>query len=833
MPAMTDRTARLRRASLEARPSISPERAVLLTDFYLSNAGYYSVPVMRARAFLHLCQHKKLYLGEDELIVGERGPAPKATPTFPELTCHSLEDLEILDSRPLTHYDVDAECRRVYREKIIPYWRGRSIRDRMFAELPPEWKDAYSAGIFTEFMEQRAPGHTVLDDKIFFKGMLDFKREISDAVARLDFLNDPEAYEKRETLKSFAIACDAIIIFAERHAALARELAAKETRPQRRAELLRIADICSHVPAHAPRDFHEALQYYWFCHLGVITELNGWDSFNPGHLDQHLLPFYQRGLANGTLTRDTARELLECFFVKFNNHPAPPKVGVTAAESGTYTDFANINLGGLLRDGSDGSNEISHLLLDIVEEMHLLQPSTNIQLSRKTPDAFFKHALRVVRKGYGFPSIFNSDAVVEEQLRQGKSVEDARAGGCSGCVEVGAFGKEAYILTGYFNLAKVLELALHNGVDPRSGKQLGPRTGPPESLRDFESLFTAFREQLHHFIEIKIRGSRLIERMYADHMPAPFLSVLIDDCISRGRDYNAGGARYNNTFIQMVGLGSVTDSLSAIKEVCFGGNLRARGELGDAPRLHDFSGSLFRGQDTDTVSAERCSAQAPGVGFPSLPLSTLVAILDQNFAQDELLRQRLINRTHKYGNDDDYADSLMRDVFNACFVEIDGRPDARGGHYRVEMLPTTCHVYFGSVTGAMPDGRKAGLPLSEGISPVQGADRRGPTAVFKSAAKMDHVKTGGTLLNMKLSPSLVATEDGLDNWAHLVRSYFKLGGHHVQFNVVSADTLRQAQAAPEQHRDLIVRVAGYSDYFCDLPPDLQDEIIARTEHQGF
>jgi len=787
---MNDRTSQLRRQSLDAPPSISGERARLITEFYQANNGRYSVPVMRARAFHHLCREKTIHLGADELIVGERGPRPKAVPTFPELTCHSVEDLRILNSRPKTWYRVDEETVRLYEEKVIPYWRGRSMRDRMFEELAPEWKEAYHAGIFTEFMEQRAPGHTVLDGKIYSKGMEDFKRDIAQGVTNLDFLNDPEAYEKREALKSFEISCDAVILFAERHAALARELATKEAHPQRRAELLRIAEVCSRVPAHAPQDFHEALQYYWFCHLAVITELNGWDSFNPGHLDQHLLPFYKRGLAEGTLTPESARELLECFFIKFNNHPAPPKVGVTAAESGTYTDFANINIGGLLADGTNGANEVSDMLLDIVDEMHLLQPSTNIQLSRKSPDAFFKHALRVVSRGYGFPSIFNADTVVQEQLRQGKTLEDARAGGCSGCVEVGAFGKEAYILTGYFNLVKVLELVLHDGLDPRTGKQLGLQTGRPDSFQNFEQLFAAFRKQLHHFIEIKVRGSRLIERMYADDMPAPFLSVLIDDCILKGRDYNAGGARYNNTFIQMVGLGSITDCFSALRQFCFDGEQPA----------------------------------------PSMPLSQLVERLDRNLAGDEVLRQRLVNRTHKYGNDDNYADDLMLEVFNACFEEVDGRPDARGGRYRVEMLPTTCHVYFGSVTGAMPDGRLAGLPLSEGISPVQGADRHGPTAVFKSAAKMDHVKTGGTLLNLKFTPGLVATEEGLDKWAHLVRSYFKMDGHHVQFNVVTAATLRKAQAQPEQHRDLIVRVAGYSDYFCDLSTELQEEIIARTEH---
>ncbi len=783
---MNERTTKLREASLEAVPTVSSERAELLTAFYQEHLGRYSVPVMRARAFEYLCRHKRIWIGEDELIVGERGARPKEVPTYPELTCHSLEDLHILDSRPKTAYRVGDACFDAYERTVIPYWRGRSLRDRMMALLPPDWLAAYDAGVFTEFMEQRAPGHTVLDDKIYSRGLLDFKAEIARSLAALDVAADPTALDKREQLTAMAIACDALILLAERHAALAEAQAAACAKPRRRAELLRIAEVCRRVPAHAPRTFHEALQSYWFCHLGVITELNGWDSFCPGHLDQHLLPFYRQGLADGTLDEASARELLECFCIKFNNHPAPPKVGVTAAESGTYTDFANINLGGLLADGRDGSNELSHLLLDVIDELHLLQPSSNLQLARVTPDELLHHALRVIRKGYGFPSLFNADVVVAEQLRQGKTLIDARAGGCSGCVEVGAFGKEAYILTGYFNLPKVLELALHDGIDPRTGRRLGPATGTPASLATFEALYAAFETQLAHFLDIKIRGNNVIGRLYATEMPAPFLSVLIDDCIARGLDYNAGGARYNNTFIQAVGIGTITDSLAALRRFVF---------------------------------EER-----------AMPLADLVALLDADFAGNEPLRARLLHRMPKYGNDDDAADTLMQRVFASTFRLIDGRPDPRGGVHRLEMLPTTCHIYFGSVCGASADGRRAGAPLSEGISPVQGADRRGPTAVFASAAKMDHVKTGGTLLNMKLAPSLLGSEEGVAKVAHLVRTYFAAGGHHVQFNVVTRETLRRAQADPQAHRGLIVRVAGYSDYFCDLSEALQEEIISRTEH---
>jgi formate C-acetyltransferase len=786
---MSERTLQLRQESLAAIPHITGERAAAITAFYKENYGLHSMPVLRGLSFCAIVEQKALWLGEGELIVGERGPEPKAVPTFPELTCHSAEDLRILDSRPLTAYKVDPSIIAMYEREIIPYWKNRSMRDRMFAELPREWIDCYEAGCFTEFMEQRAPGHTVADGKLYRKGLLDFKAEIAQAIAKLDFERDKDALDKREQLQGMDLSCDAVLRWAERYAELAEASAEACRNPKRKAELRRIADVCRRVPAHAPRDFQEALQYYWFCHLAVITELNGWDAFSPGHLDQHLWPFYEKGLADGSLTREQAKELLECFFIKFNNHTAPAKQGVTAAESGTYTDFANINLAGLLRDGSDGANEVTHLLLEVIDEFHLLQPSSNMQISRKTPDAVLKHGLRVIRNGYGFPSLFNADAVVEEQLRQGKTLEDAREGGTSGCVEVGAFGKEAYVLTGYFNLMKMLELALHDGLDTRTGKYIGARTGDPAGFRTFDDLFQAFQAQFRHVVDIKIRGNNLIERLFATRMPHTFLSVITDDCIARGRDYNAGGARYNNTFIQAVAIGSVTDSLAALKEVVY---------------------------DKEEVSLPR-----------------FIQVLEDDFKGMEALRQRLVNKAHKYGNDDDYADDLMVRTFRMLFETIDGRPNTKGGAYRVEMLPTTCHVYFGEVCLASPDGRRQGLPLSEGISPVQGADRNGPTAVLKSAGKMDHVKTGGTLLNMKFSPSLLEGEQGIDNLHSLVRSYFKLDGHHMQFNVVGAAKLREAQAKPEEYRDLIVRVAGYSDYFCDLSRSLQDEIIRRTEHACF
>jgi formate C-acetyltransferase len=655
--------------------------------------------------------------------------------------------------------------------------------------MSSDWKDAYEAGIFTEFMEQRAPGHTVLDDKIYKMGMLGFKKKIEDEIDNLDFFNDAEALSKREELKAMAITTDALVIYAKRYSEKLYTLASVENNKSRKDELETIAGICERVPANAPKTFWEALQYYWFVHLGVITELNTWDSFNPGRLDQHLYPFYKRDIESGLLTEEKARELLQSFWIKFNNQPAPPKVGVTAKESNTYTDFCLINLGGVKENGDDAVNELTYILLDVIEEMRLLQPSSMIQVSKKNPDKFIKRALQIIKTGYGQPSIFNTDAIIQEMLRHGKSIEDARNGGASGCVETGAFGKESYILTGYFNLVKVLEVTLHNGVDPNTGKQIGIAGGDPSSFKTYEELFESYKKQLNHFIDIKIEGNVIIERLYAQYLPAPFMSVLVDDCITNGKDYNDGGARYNTSYVQGVGVGTITDSLTSIK-------------------YNVFDEKKFT-------------------------LPEMLKALQNNFCESDQLRDALLNSTPKYGNDNDYADDILKDIFEAFFESVDGRPNTKGGYFRINLLPTTSHVYFGSKIGATPDGRFAELPVSEGISPVQGADVNGPTSVLKSAAKIDHLRTGGTLLNQKFTPQIFDDEESINKIVSLIRSYFKMDGHHIQFNVIDADTLREAQEHPENYKDLIVRVAGYSDYFVDLTPELQEEIIKRTEHVDY
>ena len=784
---MNDRVKRLHQQSIDTPATLTIERALIETEFYKQNYGKMPNCILRARNFYEICKRKTIYIGEDELIVGERGPVPKAVPTFPELTCHTVEDLHTLNDRDMQPYLISDEDIATYEREVIPYWQGRTQRERIFSHVSREWEEAYHAGVFTEFMEQRAGGHTAMDGKMYQRGLLDCKALIAKSIAALDYINDPEATDKEQELEAMSISCDAAILFAERHAELAEQMAADCTDAQRKAELLKIADVCRWVPAHAPRDMQEAIQMYWFVHLGTVTELNGWDCMNPGHIDQHLYSFYKKGLEDGTMTRDKAKELISCFWIKFNNQPAPPKVGITALESGTYNDFTNINIGGIDRYGNDATNELSYIILEVQEELHELQPGLSIHVSKVTPDDFVMAGARVIRQGHGYPSCFNPDTYTKELVRQGKTQEDANEGGTSGCIEVGAFGKEAYILTGYLNTPKILEITLNNGIDPLTGKRLGLETGDPRTFTSYDQLYDAYHRQMLYFVNLKLAVNNYIERMFSLYAPATFLSIFIDDCIARGRDYYSGGARYNTTYIQCTGLGTITDCLSTLKK-------------------HVFEDKRFT-------------------------MDELLAAVAQNFEGQEKMRQFIINRTPFFGNDDDYADNIAVRVYDDLVAAIEGHPNTRGGTTQLNMLSTTCHNYFGTVCGASCNGRLAHFAISDGTSPAHGADTQGPTSVIKSLGKLDQTKSGGTLLNVRFVPSLLRRDEDLRKLVALIRAYFNMGGHHIQFNIVDTQTLLDAQQQPEDYRDLLVRVAGYSDYFNDMTTQLQNEIIARTENE--
>lgn len=784
---LNPRIEKLRKQSLETKPKLYLERAALMTEAYKKYEGRVSIPELRALSFCYLMKHKSIAILEGELIVGEKGCGPQEAPTFPELCCHTLEDMKVMHERTLISFDVSQEDLNIQGKEIIPYWQERSIRNKILQAMTPEWQACFSSGIFTEFMEQRGPGHTVGSKDLYAFGFLDYKNHIDQALDKLDFHNDPEALSKKENLKAMSLVCDGIMILADRYGNLALEMAENESCQNRKRELYQIAENCRQVPSNKPKTYWQALQMYWFIHLGVTLELNPWDAFSPGRLDQHLISFYKEDQKEGTLDDEKALELLQALWIKFNNQPAPPKVGITLKESSTYTDFASITTGGITPDGRDGVNEVSYLILKCMDELKLLQPSSNVQISKKTPLHFLKKACEISRKGWGQPAFFNTEAIIQELLNAGKTLEDARLGGTSGCVETGAFGHEAYILTGYFNIPKVLEITLNNGYDPVTNKLLGLQTGNPEDFKSFEALLKAFEKQMTYFIDIKIKGSNIIESIYKKYMPVPFLSVITKDCISKGQDYNGGGARYNTSYLQGVGIGTITDALTAIKY--------------------------------NVYDQENCS------------MTTLIKAMKNNFEGHDSLLNLVRNKTPKYGNDDDYADDMMVYVFNAYKNAVTGKINMKGGHYRINMLPTTCHVYFGQVMEASANGRLRGKPLSEGISPEKGADIMGPSAVIKSASKMDHLSTGGTLLNQKFAPEVVSGDEGLMHMANLIKTYFTLDGHHIQFNIIDQETLIKAQKDPDAYKDLIVRVAGYSDHFSNLSRVLQDEIIERTQQK--
>ena len=781
---MNARIKALRKVSMETQPHIDLERAIIETEVYKKWEDKVSLPVLRAMVLKEYFSKKTLYLGEGELIVGEKGKDPQSSPTFPELTCHTIEDMYIMNDRAVVNYTVTKQDLKDQEEIIIPYWKGKSMRDKLIAGMTHEWRKCYAAGMFTEFMEQRGPGHTCGGKNVFTKGYAEYKTEIHKAIDDLDFMNDVDAVTKKDELEAMLIDCDAVMILGKRYQELLEKEAEKCTDPVRKAELEQMAANLDVIPAHAPQTYWQAIQLYWFTHLAVTSELNPWDAFSPGRLDQHLYPYYAKDVEDGILDDERALELLECLWVKFNNQPAPVKVGVTLKESGTYTDFANINTGGIKEDGSNGVNAVSYLILDCMDEMKLVQPNSNVQISKKTPHRFLKRACEISREGWGQPAFYNTDEIVQELLNAGKTLLDARQGGSSGCVETGSWGNEAYILTGYFNIPKIFQLTLYNGYDTQSGQQLGLKTGDPRDFKTYEELWDAFARQLHYMADVKVRGNNVIEKLYAQYMPAPCLSIVTNDCIKKGKDYNNGGSRYNTRYIQGVGIGTITDCLAAIKYNIYDN--------------HNFT------------------------------MDELLKAMDDNFEGHEEILNMVTNKTPKYGNDDDYADDIMKEVFRLYRDDITGRPTMSGGQYHVDMLPTTCHIYFGEVIGATANGRRAHKPVSEGISPEKFADTHGPTAVIKSCAKMDHCSTGGTLLNQKFTPSALAGDTGLENLASLIRTYFAMDGHHIQFNVFDKQTLLEAQKHPDDYKDLIVRVAGYSDYFRNLDEELQNEIINRT-----
>jgi len=768
-----------------ARPEVFAERAVLATRAYARSEGE-PIAIRRGKMMWEILNGVTVLIRDGELIVGCKTPAILGSPLYPEIACDWIgNELDTMSLRDEAPFHVSEETKEALRNEVLDYWRGKQVYDRIMEVLPQTVQQATDEGVFFHYYLNRAIGHIMVDyERVLQKGFLGLKAEIEDELTEIDYEEDG-CLKRIHTLHAMSMCCDAAIRLAERYTEEAERLAAEEDDPSRRAELEQIAETCRWVPARPARSFREALQAFWFVHLILNLETNSY-SISPGRFDQYMVPFYRDDIEAGRLTQEEAWELLACLWIKFNELTVV-KEGGTAKASTTYNDFQNLNLGGQNVEGRDATNELSYLCVDVTGHLQLPQPQVSALISKKTPDLFVAKACEVIRLGFGMPSVFNDDEKVEALLHKGKTLEDARLGAIHGCVELNAPGKDSMASSGYLNIPKCLELALNNGVNPLTGAQLGLQTGDPEEFATFDELMEAFQEQLAYAVELKTIYDGIARQAYAQFCPVPFTSLLLSDCLETGVDYHDGGTRYTLPLICGVGTGTIADALAAIKKLVY---------------------------DERVVSLE-----------------DLLAALQVNFEGHERLRQMLRNRAPKWGNDDEYVDGLAHDVVDMFCDELERHHNEFGVPYAANMIPTTTHIWFGSLTGPTPDGRFSEMPLSEGISPVQGMDTNGPTAVVRSMARLDHVRCCGTLLNMKFHPSALKGEEGLKKFADLIRTYFRLDGHHIQFNVVSGETLRAAQQHPEEFQNLIVRVAGYSDYFVRLSRDLQDEIISRTEQQ--
>ncbi len=766
------------------RPEVHPYRAVTVTRSYRETEGE-PIAVRRGKMLYRVLDEQPVNIQAGELIVGMKTLTPRGSPVYPEINCAWVErDLDRLATRRDTPFFVSAETKRILREEVFPYWRGRQIADRIHAAVAPEIWKADDRGVIYNYFRSRTIGHfQAAYDKVLAKGMEGIIADVERALAGLD-AQAADCLRKRQFLESVILACRGAVRFAGRYAAEARRLAGMEADPVRRAELEQIAGILTRVPARPAETFREALQSFWITHLVLNLETSG-HAFGPGRFDQYMYPYFRRSIDGGEITRAQAQELIDCLWVKFDEITLAKDSGESQTSS-SYPDFQNLNIGGLTRGGRDAVNELSFMCLDALAHTLLPQPGLSAQISSVTQPKFLLRCCEVLRLGTGMPAMFNSDVMVLGLVNRGKTLSDARASSLNGCVAAFCDGKDRMASSGYFNLAKALELALNDGADRMTGEPLGPRTGDPRAFASFEEVLAAFSAQVEHFVAMKVRYDDIVRAIYAAHCPVPFTSAVIDDCIAAATDWHAGGSRYKIATMSGVAVGTVADALSGI-------------------RTHVFEKRTFT-------------------------MAELIEALDKNWDGREVLRRTLANKTPHYGNDDERADELAVRVQDIFCTAVERHTDIQGARYWVDLLPTTSHIALGEVTGATPDGRTAGSWLSEGVSPVQGHDKKGPTAATRSVAKLDHARTNGTLLNVKINPQTVKNDRDLHKLAALIRAYFSQGGHHMQFNIVDRELLLEAMDQPERHRNLLIRVAGYSDYFTLLSREIQQEILSRAEH---
>ncbi|MFW6001253.1 MAG: glycyl radical protein [Halanaerobium sp.] len=786
LPEATSRIKTLIDDLMSVTPEIDTERAVLITESYKENG---SLPTIkkRAKALEKILTKMNVVIRDNELIVGNQTTKPRSSPIFPEFSNKwLLDEFDTLAERDGDVFLISEETKDTLKE-VFEYWDQNTTNELATSLMTDEAIDAMDAGVYTVGNYYfNGVGHVCVSyDEVLEKGFNGIIEKAKTAKESLSFGN-PEDIDKIHFLDSVIITAEAVIKFAGRFAEEAEKMAENTSDEKRKKELLQIAENCRNVPANPASSFHEALQSFWFVQLVLQLESNG-HSISPGRFDQYMYPYLQKDLENNEITLEEAQELLDVLWVKFNDINKVRDQASTDAFGG-YPMFQNLIVGGQTPGGQDATNLLSFMCLEATEHTKMPQPSISVRYWDKSPEEFLMKAAETTKEGLGMPAYYNDEVTIPSLANRGLSLEDARDYCIIGCVEPQKMGKtEGWHDAAFFNMAKVLELALNDGKDPlQDYKQLGPNTGEISSFESFEEVMDAYKTQMEYFVELLIHSDNCVDLAHAERAPLPFLSSMVDDCIAEGKSVQNGGAHYNFTGPQGVGVANVGDSLAALRKLVF---------------------------EDKEISIEE-----------------LQQALANNFEGQETLRQRLLNNAPKFGNDIDEVDELAREGALIYCKEVEKYENPRGGSFQPGLYPVSANVPLGAATGATPEGRLAGTPLADGVSPVGGRDKNGPTAAVNSVAKLDHhIASNGTLLNQKFHPSALEGESGSRNLNALVGSFFDQKGFHIQNNVVSGDILRDAQENPDNYQDLVIRVAGYSAHFVSLDKSLQDDIISRTE----
>lgn len=770
-------------------PYLCHEKALATTNVYRETEGEPTV-LRRAKSFKRTCETKTILIQDDELIVGTAGYRPRSALVSPEVSWDWLKDeLDRVSERKQDPYMATDETKRILKEEVFPYWQGKSVYEYFLEHVPEATKRVVvNTGITDVLIKSQsgsgefAPGH---ENIILPKGYRGIMKEAEDHIRRLDPSKESDR-RKIDFLKGVCICCESIILLGQRYADEARRMAKIEKSPQRRDELLKIAEICEWVPGNPPRTFHEALQMILFTQIGIYIE-NNTNGVSPGPFDQYMYPYYKRDIDEGRMTKAEALELIECLWIKLSEITWLHSEQDAKFYAG-YLPYQNICVGGMTIDGKDRTNEVSYLCLQATKNIRMIQPSLSVRIHKNTPDEFLDSVCELIKVGTGFPAVFNEHILVKMLLNKGVGPEDAHNGMIVGCVEPNVGGKMSqWSDGGHYNFGSGVEFALSNGYHHVTKQYLGLRTGDPLKFDTFDKLVDAVKKQIADSIKHIAIANSIMEDAHRKLLPYPFVSGLIEGCVANGIDREWGGAKYDaGPALIGTGVADVANSLAAVKKL-----------------VHEDK---------------------------AISMKELIEAIDANFEGYEPLRLMLINRVPKYGNDDDYVDNFARDLADFVFEEVTKYKSRKGCNLISGLYPLTSNVPHGMAVWALPSGRKAGLPLADGISPNPGTDLKGPTAAVKSVAKLDHSKhTVGILYNMKFTPSALKGEKGTKNLGTLIRAYFDLGGFHVQFNVIDTKTLRAAQANPSEYRHLLIRVAGYSAYFVELSHEVQEDIISRTE----